>query len=507
FVLCLLYFWADMSGSAFAAKRLPGASLGLAILFVWMKVLQACFAAGFRARCANRPPPPLNPRTLLAIAFLQGVVQPTGFILLPLASLVMLPAAWCYAFYQCILIPTPAEAGDLSTLIGRASNQARLWPRQNHVALGVLTVVALAVYMNLTVGLTFAPFLLKQLTGIETVFTRSSYYTLNSTLLAVAVAGTYLLVDPLVKALYALRCHYGESLHTAEDLRADLRRCRASRVAPLIALAALLATGAAGAVEAEQPRSVAPQEIDNAVSRTLTQRKFAWRFPRTGQDEEAERGIFGTFLDEVVATMKRWVAAVADAVNTALDWLRSLFPERVPRPARGATGTLGWLGTTHALIFVLLALAASAVVILLWRRWRKRRTPEVEAIEAAALPMPDLTEEFIRADERPSDEWLNLASDLVAKGDYRLALRAVYLASLAMLARHSMITIAKYKSNLDYQHELSRRGHAIPDVHALFSQNVQTFDRVWYGMHPAAEGDISPFISAVQQMEEHVARQ
>src|SRR5690242_5856870 len=45
FVLGLLFFWADMSRSAYAASRCAPASLLLALGYVWMK---SCQAAGAR---------------------------------------------------------------------------------------------------------------------------------------------------------------------------------------------------------------------------------------------------------------------------------------------------------------------------------------------------------------------------------------------------------------------------------------------------------------------------
>src|SRR5438094_561854 len=50
FVLCALFFWSDMSRSAFAEQRLAGGALGLALLFFWMKTWQAIFAPAKRLR-------------------------------------------------------------------------------------------------------------------------------------------------------------------------------------------------------------------------------------------------------------------------------------------------------------------------------------------------------------------------------------------------------------------------------------------------------------------------
>src|SRR5256885_16202703 len=56
FVLGVLYFWSDMSRSAFADERLALETAGLALLFFWLKTGQAIFAGRLRAQVAGRPP-------------------------------------------------------------------------------------------------------------------------------------------------------------------------------------------------------------------------------------------------------------------------------------------------------------------------------------------------------------------------------------------------------------------------------------------------------------------
>ena len=72
---------------------------------------------------------------------------------------------------------------------------------------------------------------------------------------------------------------------------------------------------------------------------------------------------------------------------------------------------------------------------------------------------------------------------MIERGDLRLAMRAFYLASLAHLAGRSLVSIARFKSNRDYERELLRRSHALPVLTKTFSENVSVFDRVWYGEH------------------------
>ena len=78
---------------------------------------------------------------------------------------------------------------------------------------------------------------------------------------------------------------------------------------------------------------------------------------------------------------------------------------------------------------------------------------------------------------------MKLARELMERGELRLAMRAFYLASLARLAQQNLISLAKFKSNHDYQRELGRRGHSLPELLGLFAENVTVFDRTWYGRH------------------------
>ena len=97
------------------------------------------------------------------------------------------------------------------------------------------------------------------------------------------------------------------------------------------------------------------------------------------------------------------------------------------------------------------------------------------------------------ASELPEDDWLKLARELLGRGELRLALRALYLASLAHLARREMISVAKFKSNRDYEQELRRRARALPDLQAAFAENVGIFDRVWYGLHEVTQEALERF--------------
>ena len=72
-------------------------------------------------------------------------------------------------------------------------------------------------------ALLLVPWLLKTLFDVETIFSMSSAHIMNNTFFAVVCSLSYLCLDPLMKASYCLRCFYGESLQTGEDLKVELR--------------------------------------------------------------------------------------------------------------------------------------------------------------------------------------------------------------------------------------------------------------------------------------------
>ena len=112
----------------------------------------------------------------------------------------------------------------------------------------------------------------------------------------------------------------------------------------------------------------------------------------------------------------------------------------------------------------------------------------------------DSTDESVGAEQLPEDEWTRLARELLARGEFRLAMRAYYLSSLAYLAERRLITLAKFKSNRDYERELARRGHALGDLLPMFGENVVAFDRVWYGLHSVDADAVNQFASNVQKI-------
>ena len=480
FMLVLLWFWADMSRSADADLRLAGGALALAILFIWMKVWQSRFSGRLLMQlggAAELPP-------LTGSVMVQGGLQPWGFIILPLAGLITLPFGWCYAFFQNL---TVLGGPDWRSTQRKARHLALLWPGQNHLLLALLLLIFLVLFANIAVAVYFLPQLFKTLFGIETIFTRSNTMLLNSTFWAAMVVITQLCLDPLVKACYVLRCHYGESLASGADLRAQIQTVAGRQALPALlisfALMAGVALPASAAPQTTEPRHQLQQRaarLDRAVEQVIKDPRFAWRLPR--EQHHLEKRELPGFMQSILTWIQDTAGTVGGWIGDAIKWLF----KKLPKPSfSGAKPDWGGSFSDVALLlmYLLLALLLCAGAIFAWRRLRRTAPPEAELPMHAVQVTPDLHDESVIATELTEDRWLALAKELLGKGELRLGLRALYLATLAALADAQLVTIARCKTNHDYERELLRFSHAMPKVSEAFALNLRIFEAAWYGMH------------------------
>jgi len=504
FVLGFLYFWADMSRSPFAAQHAVAASLGLAVLFVWFKFWQALFARKLRAQLSGETPARLALARAGRILFTQMALQPTALIVLPLAMVLALPFPWLYAFYQSLTTQAEADTPTLRATIARSWRLALLWPAQNHVIFAVVGLFSFFVFLSLTIAGAMLPELFKIIFGIESVFTRGGEAMLNTTFFATIFGLTFLCVDPILKAVYVVRVFQGESLRSGEDLRAALKPFAPVAAKLVVGLVALLTFANTPSLQAQaadsgpQPNEpIQPRELDRAIDEVIQKRKYTWRAPRERVVEEPAGGEPGV----IVKFFQRVGSMFRNALRTVGTWiekvLRRIFGRFGPTPG---SSDYSWIMTKQMLLYGLLAVVLSAIAVLLIRFWKKRQKGIPIMTAQAVQPAPDLADENIGADQLPEDGWTILARELLGRGELRLALRAFYLASLAHLAERNLVSLARFKSNRDYQLELQRRAHAFPNLQSLFGENVSSFDRVWYGQHEATGELVTRFAANVERI-------
>jgi hypothetical protein len=499
FVIGVLYFWTVMSQNPSAGSNLTEMSLVVAVLFIWMRCCQAMFARRIRSQVSMLPNPPLRFRQYMGVFVRQLIIQPSGLFLMPAALALVAPFGWVFAFYQSVLALDDGTAISVSELLRKARKQTMLWPMQNHLALLMILGLALFVFLDLTILTIAVPSLIKLFLGIETTFSRSALAMLNSTMFAAVAAMTYLCIDPLLKAVFVLRCHYGMSIESGEDLKAALRHVSATSkgvaVAGLLSLLLICSIPLHAQPTAESAASptssaVSETELNHHIDQVLEQRKFSWRMPQEDNDSEKKQSFIGRFLQKVAETISRWAGILLDWID---DLLRRLFSQGL---RTAGDHRFQWV-TSSLLLYVLLGTVIVALIIYLIHLHRKKKAPAPVTLEAIPVAV-DITDEAVRADQLPEDRWTALGQELLTKGEWRLAMRAFYLASLANLAQRHLIGIASFKSNREYENELRRRAHSLPDLVPAFGRNVSIFERVWYGTHSVNDELLQEFSANIQ---------
>ena len=509
FVIGWLYFWSDMSRSPFAESQLGGWTLGMAVLFLWMKIWQVIFARRLRAHLAAESMPRWTVRRLARTILIQTFVQPTGLFLIPISVFPILPAAWVYAFYQNATVLDSGDPGDQGMLVKKSWKQATLRSKQNVLVLAIVAAFGFYVFLNWVMAGVILPHLIKMLFGIESVFTRSTFSMLNTTLFAGAAGLTYLCVDPIVKAVYTLRCFYGESLSSGEDLRAGLnsisiRGWSLAIISVLASMVSLLPVKAAddksiaaspASVQSASP-SVKPADLNQAINETIHEDKYTWRMPRgKAVEADADEGAITRFFERIGSTLRQWAHSVSRWLD---EWLRKLSWRPSVQSGSRPAG-YGWMETLQVLLYGLVAVVVIALAVLAYRIWRDRQLSTV--IPSEPIPSaPDMNDENIGADHLPEDGWSRIARELLERGELRLALRAYYFASLSHLAARNLIHIARFKSNHEYERELRRRGHSYPELVLMFGDNLLSFERVWYGLHEVNRELVDRFADTVERM-------
>jgi hypothetical protein len=500
FILGLFYFWADMSRSADAKSYHAVASLGIALLYIWMKCWHVVFAARVKMSISGQPVPRWSLHRMLTLVTTQTLIHATAFFILPLAALVAIPFGWCYAFYQNITAEAITELDDLKTLCQKAWFQAKLWPRQNHMLLAIIFIFGVVVFLNLAGAIYILPHLLKKYIGVESMFTLSGSHVINTTFWVVTIGISYLCMNPLVKTVYALRCFYGAALKSGDDLKTELKGLMPGRTGVAIGLfvVALFAGSPIPSIAIET-HFASPEALDRSIDEVMERREFTWRMPREliAEDEKTPKGPIASVVAWIIDKLGKGIKAVINWVDKLMDWLIGLLPAG---DRRTASSNANWITSVRVAVFVLLIGILCALVYILWRSWMRRQNAQAEIVAAAVESTPNLENDDTAADDLPVNRWLELARELTEKGSWRLAIRAFYLATLANLAENELITIEKFKSNREYENELHRRAHQKEALLKAFSKSREVFERVWYGMYEINRPDLDHYAAIQKRM-------
>lgn len=91
---------------------------------------------------------------------------------------------------------------------------------------------------------------------------------------------------------------------------------------------------------------------------------------------------------------------------------------------------------------------------------------------------------------------LKKAQELSQGGDYRSAVRYLYLSSLLLMEERGLLRYDRSKTNREYLRSVAGR----PEILTSLREVVEVFDRVWYGYQPLEDADYQRYEANVAEL-------
>ncbi|WP_257458624.1 DUF4129 domain-containing protein [Archangium lipolyticum] len=172
------------------------------------------------------------------------------------------------------------------------------------------------------------------------------------------------------------------------------------------------------------------------------------------------------------------------------EWLKKLFERDEPAPVKPSNWSgLSGLNVANVLVVVLVAGVLVVLALLLLRALGKNAKDEGERLEVSTQDATTLAADPTNALSRPPEGWAQLADELAARGEYREAVRSLYLALLSRLHRDGVIHYDTTLSNWDYLRQFKGRREWVPP----FRELTLRFDFAWYGNLPVGSDGYRDF--------------
>jgi hypothetical protein len=179
--------------------------------------------------------------------------------------------------------------------------------------------------------------------------------------------------------------------------------------------------------------------------------------------------------------------------------LKKLFepdPNRKPPPRPAEFSPASGSGAANLIVFIAIGLVLVVLASVLVRALSRRQQEESAQLEVSTLDSRALAEDSMSALARPPEGWAHLADELAARGEYREAVRSLYLALLSRLHREGAILYDANLSNWDYLRHFKGRRDWLPP----FRELTLRFDFAWYGNLPVGADGYRDFRTLTQPL-------
>ena len=227
------------------------------------------------------------------------------------------------------------------------------------------------------------------------------------------------------------------------------------------------------------------EQLDASIDETLQQPRYTWRMPHQLKNKKADENVSEWYksLDDFMKKMSMKLQRVQEDFA---DWLKELFGNKSDTDESKVSWLLN-IGLAEGIFLFLLSGVLITVLIMLLKWLRSRQRLITVTSKDAVRISVDVHDQSVSPDALPPDEWLDLASFLVAQGNYRAAIRALFLGVLAKLGESGLVTLRAYKSNYDYRRELEIRARNQMEIIDSFKWLCRLMECTWYGFVPVTE--------------------
>lgn len=230
------------------------------------------------------------------------------------------------------------------------------------------------------------------------------------------------------------------------------------------------------ALRAEPPD---PAQVSALITTHLEARTSWAQAPASAQDLTALREILArpefqwqtpepTWLEKLIQQLQQWF----------WEWLNRLFGGRqITIPSSPLIYLIA--GTIVVVLALVIGFFLRGVLANL-------------VSETAAPADPHAADEDLSAEAA-----LQKAQSLSGAGDYRTAVRYLYLSALLLLEERGLLRYNRTLTNREYLRSVAH----LPELSAVLREVVDVFDQVWYGYHPLDEGAYARYAERVADLQ------
>lgn len=235
---------------------------------------------------------------------------------------------------------------------------------------------------------------------------------------------------------------------------------------------------------ASQLRAVPPQPARlKTLLATLLATRSTWPAPR---HSAADLERLGPILAQAEfqwpeeappSPFRRWLLQL---LQYLWDLFSSFWPESLSTSTGGSPSFFqyGWAAVVSLLLLLIVAFIARALLADL-------------VAQAEAGPDDPLAREDLTAGTA-----FTRAQTLSRAGDYRTAVRYLYLSSLLHLDERGLLSYNRSQTNREYLRSVAH----LPSLAMLLREVIEVFDRVWYGYQPLDETTYNQYAARVAEL-------